>query len=523
MLKQFAIEDISTPAFMERLRKAALPFGGNTRSLEATLNALGSPPLSCHSVIFEYEYVDQDYQDEFAAFYSKAFKTYSPRCVRLHFFAAKIPTGTRLDFAKYRKTYLGFIVLRPTDLQRMGRTVVRPTIADKETEFIHCTAEFKTHILGDEFSVKGMPFMQQDTQVGACAQASLWMLARYMSRRFGARDFLPAEINQLAKSHMAMGRPLPAELGLNWIQMLDALQGMGFSALSYSLQGMDSCAHHVEAAFPIDTAADDGKRREQRSVQRSAKLADITYRYIESGFPVILGTADHALVAIGHTYDAAKSVKVAIQRIPAFFVHNDNSGPYLKMPIFEDDADLLCFKEVQDIIAVLPREVTLRGEEAESMAVARIERLLNQKLPPTNTQTFFDMMAKRRPDIASALTTLEYRTFLIPSVEFQDALRKDVKAHRLDKKVGETLIKLDYPKFVWVTEVSSSSLVNHPKRHDRQCLGRVVIDSTAPAHTAGEIVLHFADVLQTTDRQNIRESKWEYVEKTTPFVHKSFS
>jgi hypothetical protein len=259
MFKKFEVESMGSRSFRRRLSAVALPFRGNTTPFDRTIATLQSPPLSCKSVVFEYDYVDHDFQDEFAIFYSKSFKTYPSRCTRLHFFADKISKKTRLDFAKY-KNYLGHIVLRPIDLQRMGCTILRAPITDPQRQFIHCRAPFVAHILGQELQIEAMPFIQQDTQVGACAQASLWMLGRYMSRRFGYRDFLPGEINQLAKSRMAMGRPLPAELGLNWVQMLDALQGMGLSALSYSATGMDKCSPHVEKAFPIDPAADDDKR-----------------------------------------------------------------------------------------------------------------------------------------------------------------------------------------------------------------------------------------------------------------------
>ena len=324
----------------------------------------------------------------------------------LHFFSVKIPQKTKTGFGQYRKRYLGFIVIRPTDLQRMGRTILTPPITDPHTQFVHCQTVFTAHILGEEFRVKGMPFTQQDTQVGACAQASLWMLARYMSRRFGYREFLPAEINQLAKAHLAIGRPMPADRGLNSIQMLDALQGMGFSALSYSRTAVDDCSPHIARAFPVDPQTAPDAQRQQREVQRIAKLADITYRYIESGLPVILGTANHALVAIGHTYDPAKAVTVAIQRIPAFLVNNDNAAPYGEMPLFGPSPSHLSFLEVQSILAVVPPEVALRGEEAEAMAAACIEKFLTRPWDNHQPKTYRDWITDNlRPDRPPACRT----------------------------------------------------------------------------------------------------------------------
>ena len=249
----FHIEKFGTPEFDRRLRDEALPYNGNSTPVNFIFSALAQAPLKCVTVVFEKGYVDQDYQDELAVFYSKAFKDYPHRCTRLHFFAVEIPLGTTTHFSEYRDHYLGFMVLRPTDLQRVGRACLKPIVNDAGTEFITCTAEFTSHILRERFTVSALPFVQQDTQVGACAQACLWMLARYMSRRFGHREFLPAEVNQLAKSHRALGRHYPAETGLTFAQMLDALQGMSLSALSYPREMLNGSHQHVEQAFPISS------------------------------------------------------------------------------------------------------------------------------------------------------------------------------------------------------------------------------------------------------------------------------
>lgn len=247
MIKTFHIEKFGTQECEQRLRDEALPYSGNPTPANVILKALSQPPLNCTTVVFEKGYVDQDYQDELAVFYSKAFKDYPHRCTRLHFFAVEIPPNTTTQFGQYRDHYLGFMVLRPTDLQRVGRTCLKPIFTNADTEFITCTADFSAHILGENFVVPAMPFVRQDTQVGACAQACLWMVARYLSRRFGHREFLPAEINQLAKSHSALGRHYPAETGLTFVQMLDALQGMALSAMSYQRDMLDDSHAHVEA------------------------------------------------------------------------------------------------------------------------------------------------------------------------------------------------------------------------------------------------------------------------------------
>lgn len=523
MIKRLKILSIADPAFKVEVDKITLPFGGNLGPLRDTLTALQIPPWAAVTALFEYDYVDRDYQDEFSAFYSKAFKAYPSRCTRLHFFSCPISPRIRQNFGRFRKHYLGFIVLRPTDLQRMGRTVLVPSITDANREFIHCTAPFSSHLVGDEFFVEGMPFVQQDTQVGACAQASLWMVARYMARRFGHREFLPSEINHLAKSKSAHGRAFPAEFGLTGTQMLDALDGMGFFAWGQSLTELTDCAHHVESAFPVDLKASKSEIEAQLRRQCSAKLADITYRYIESGLPVILTTHNHALVAIGHTYDPTIKATVAIQRIPDWIVHNDNTGPYIRMPLFTSPPPRISFSQVRGIIAIAPREVTLRGEEAETMASQSIEELLNQNTDVPVHPTWRDLFTTMRPDLADCIGQLEYRTFLSPSVDFQTQLKRDIKEGRFHSGVGEKILQFDFPRYIWITEVSSPRLLNYPDRGHRHCLGRVIVDSTAPAKTRGQMIIHFCDFLRLSDRQGDQKRQDYYAPGSTTFGHKIVS
>jgi hypothetical protein len=408
----------------------------------------------------------------------------------------------------------------------MGRTVLKPTLTDPDHQFIHCQAKFSTHLFGDEFEVRGMPFIQQDTQVGACAQASLWMVARYMSARFNLKEYFPGQINQMAKATFGLGRSMPAERGLNEWQMLDALQSMGFSAISYSRHDIEDCSPHIDDAFPVDESAPPQLKRDQQLQRNTAKLADIAYRYIESGLPVIFETHNHALVGIGHTYNSSLVAATAIQRIPSFYVNNDSAGPYQEMIIFSDKpgAKGLFFESIESIIAVLPPEVNLRGEEAEAMARTGFLKLLEEKI--NGKITVRDLLTKKlRPDLEEPFKQLEYRTYLMPSFEFQREIKDTVRKRRFNLRLGQMLQQLDYPKYVWVTEVSSSMLLKSPKRHQRSCLGRVIIDSTSPAKTRGELAIHCGDLFYLLDRSGKelgqKSRPWSIFPKSSPFPHRS--
>lgn len=511
MKKQYAIEHVGTPDCTARLDKALKPDHGNSRPAENIQDMLFRGPLRVQTIIFEDDYIDADYQDEFVAFYAKAFKSYPQRCCRLHFFSCVIPKDSPWRFSQFAKDYKGFMVVRPTDLQRVGRTILQPPISDPNAQFITCQAEYEAHVLGEPLTVKGMPYIQQDTQVGACAQACLWMVSRYMSKRYRLRLYRPSEINTFAKATLGLGRRLPAERGLILEQILEALHSMGLSAVAYHRPAMKDYSKHVETAFPTKATAP-GEKVVTLEEQQTIKLADIAYRYVESGLPVLLATKRHALVAIGHTYRYGEDAKVAIQRIPAFIVNNDNDGCYRKLPIYEATAPYN-MADVQALIAISPDEATLCGEVAESHAETYV-RLLFDKFK------LKDPLIGTRPEFAACFDKLEYRTYLMLSTELQRDLWREHDNALPNKDVASTLVQLDMPKYVWVTEISSPELLNQPDKKDRKCLGRVLVDSTAPTSTDAVIAMHFADMLLVNDRQGREKMQLKHYPNSTPYPHK---
>src|ERR1039457_2606514 len=88
--------------------------------------------IGAQTLVIEDPYVDADYLDDFAVYYSKCFTQYDRWCRRLHFFTRQF---TRDDFLKYlncaspvtdlQSTYLGFVVARPLPQTIIGRTVLR--------------------------------------------------------------------------------------------------------------------------------------------------------------------------------------------------------------------------------------------------------------------------------------------------------------------------------------------------------------------------------------------------------------
>lgn len=140
----------------------------------------------CRSIIIERNYIDKDYKDEFAHFYSLTLKPHKGVCTRLHFFSCKLSGSDFSRLGSLNEHYIGYCIVRPTSGFRVSRTVIRPFEEGiGNSYFVLCKAQYEANIKGQKLVVEGAPFIQQDTQVAACAQASLWMALRYMSKKIG--------------------------------------------------------------------------------------------------------------------------------------------------------------------------------------------------------------------------------------------------------------------------------------------------------------------------------------------------
>lgn len=89
------------PDFNQALAQHVLANYENHAPLDALLSDLRKGESPCKTVLFEHGYIDQDHLDEHAAFYTKLFKNYESRCLRLHFFSCVIPAAERLELHHY--------------------------------------------------------------------------------------------------------------------------------------------------------------------------------------------------------------------------------------------------------------------------------------------------------------------------------------------------------------------------------------------------------------------------------------
>jgi hypothetical protein len=111
----------------------------------------------------------------------------------------------------------------------------------------------QVNFLGQNLIVDGVPFMQQDTQLGRCAHAAAWMCHYAGHRRDGVARQPMADFSLAANPGLGYGRPLPSQ-GPTVQQLLELLRTFDLPA---------SCPPR-----PVDT-----------------RLVGICCRYLNSGLP----------------------------------------------------------------------------------------------------------------------------------------------------------------------------------------------------------------------------------------------
>lgn len=408
------------------------------------------------SIIIEKNYFDADYRNTFFNFFSKKFANYPSTTIRLNFFSRKIPKTGLYDLDRYQKDYVGYSVIRPNRVSSIGRTVLDPCKLHCICGHV-CVSEYKVHILGAELSVKGFPYMSQDTDVTVCAHASCWMIFRYFSQRYRRyAEIWPYEVAQLTKD-VSKGRLVPSK-GLTAYQVTEMFSNFGFFPEIYIRQ------------------------------QYPGLFDQLLYIYVESGLPVVAGlsTHSHAITIIGHLSDFTKTPKsvpcTSDEYLSGLIANDDNHMPYHAI---RKDAPKpkkgywsnYKIEELDFFIVPLYEKIHLSAEYVIKLA----EGILSDRVIGINA---LSKLIKK-----NQLTT---RTFLTSSKSYKKFLRDNELPFGISKVYRE----MKMPKFIWVQELSTKSLFK-----DQKVIGEIIFDATANPHDRfAFLAIHYPDFLLLNDR-----------------------
>jgi len=453
-------------------------------------NILGiAERIGCKTVLVERNYIDYEYRDEFSFLYSKAFKNYGSYCTRLHLFGNRYTKIKEIENQEVGKLeYLGYTVVRPTSVGKVGRTVIPPKINNPDKEYYLCIAPFKTHLFGKELTILGTPFIQQDTMVMRCAQACMWMVLRFMEQTQDFSRCSPSDITLNATKHLSLVGPTVPSDGLTAQQVVNALNNLGFSPILFSKNQFTSAGEEWE---PI-------------------KLA---HEYLESQIPVIAVVPNHVVTIIGHTFDHKPSGLREIVRkkniissshwVSAFFVHDDALGPYRLLPSpkykAEKDLDLVPPKEylykntddIRNIIVPLPPKVYYRALDVETTSHRLIAdgdflSYVRQEALQGN-QTALEFLSSLQLKTENPLVV---RSYFMLSEKYKRILSDEPLCEEMAPTLCREYKNMRMPRFVWISEITNVRRLSKEKEVDRTIFGEILIDATAARYGPAWLAIH---------------------------------
>ena len=451
--------------------------------LENTIRHISS--LGAKSVLLQKDVQDPDFLAEHTAYYSKwSYKV--PRfCDRLHFFDLEADSEDPLEvidkMAANQDSYLGFVTLRPISVSPQAATILKPPNNDTK-HFILSKDDFQVNIAGQGFSVAGTPFMQQDNAVGACAQASIWMALRTLRRKEGQSAFSPAQITTAATRFLVRGRTLPNRGGLVVEQITEALRTAGYSPHTIPLRelGQDATEETITAS-------------------RQA-----LYPYVESGIPVLVllfpkDAEGHAVLLIGHGWDKepASFIKNGDIRIDSsenpielydasswvapFFIHNDNTGPYLPLP--DNMEGQYSLGDAVSAIPFLQLDIFVDAAEAKLTC----HRLLADSLEDLNKLVSNGGTGEQVKEFPVLVT----RTYLQDKSEFRAAiLSSDMEKDAKDFYRSKWL-----PKRIWVTEINLLDGYSESPEGEAYRVGEILLDPASEPEDGHFLSIHLGSDL----------------------------
>ena len=288
--------------------------------------------INCQTIVVESEYIERHYLEDYAEYYARCFPAHPRTCSRLHFFSSAI---TEAQFNKclrneddsvaelLRKSYIGFAVLRPIPHTVFARVCLRPyaaLVANPNCKIL--TRKVHVSLFGLELTVDTIPFLEQDRVVSACATSALWV-ALSTDPDMSLNDLpSPSAITKAATTGgLEAARTFPTA-GLSPPQMLRGLRHYGLepSILWGSHERIEDLQAQIYSYLSNDTAVilgGDIYRKKNGGAERlGSHLVCVT------GF---------ALDEWSAKQDGNIHQHLLSDLISKFYVHDDRSGPYLRL------------------------------------------------------------------------------------------------------------------------------------------------------------------------------------------------
>lgn len=422
------------------------------------------------TVVIETRYLDPDYRSEHRAFHSQSFASVPDTTHRLHFFKAVLTQDQLWQLPDYHG-YLGYVVIRPYEFGPVGRTMLAPPPGLAPS--IRTLVTDHVNFFGQDLAVTGVPFMQQDTQLSRCAHAAAWMCHYAGYLRGDTARQATSEFAVSADSSLGTSRVVPSE-GMTDRQLLDLFRRFGLPAVFYRVDNLGPFPR-LEWQPPDPTPPPKEDIAHQHPGHWDWRLIPIICRYLNSGYPVLVGAGEHAFVICGYTRTRREGDRDWI----TFIRHDDQGGPYLQVDRPLEDVDPETghvYSPWEMIFAPLPAKLWLTPEPVETTGGRLLRGLSNYA-------------ADRVPEAAEIETLIGKQRLALRTYACR---ANDYKAGLIRRRLPTELVR-EYrlarlSRFVWVVEAIDRD--RRQSNPDACVLGEAIFDATSNERSPRPMALH---------------------------------
>lgn len=429
------------------------------------------------TLVVETRYLDIDYRSEYSAFYSKQFADIPDSAHRLHFFRGRLTRRTLWRLGT-KSGYIGYVSVRPTSTGLVSRAMLPPPPSIASA--VRTLVTERVNFFGQALQVTGVPFAQQDAQLGACAQAAAWMchFTAYLKGETGRRT--KADFSLMADASLHEGRSLPSG-GLTVVQLSDLFRRFDLPAIFYAVGDLPrpGLPWQPPRAVPPPPLVPHSPVPAPGTWDH--EIVPVVCRHLNSGSPVLVGTRNHAFILCGYRrVDSPRPGWIEFVR------HDDQRGPYTVVTNVLNDIDqgsASPYGPWKTMHVPVPEKVWLPPEAAERKGGEYLAkssaRIASVWLPPRPFDPIADLITSDR---------LALRTYAVASNKFKEQLGGRGLATGVRREYQ--LARL--PRYVWVVEAIDRAL----RSAGKPCvIGEAVLDATSSEYAPEQIVLHVHGVM----------------------------
>ena len=442
----------------------------NDRPLHRCLEVVRE--AGARTLVIETAYIDVDYRSEYGSYFAHQFRHRPDTAHRLHFFSNPLELD-EIGRGMGSTSYLGYVVLRPCETGPVSRAVLRPPPSTADA--VRTAVSDTVNLCGQELIVEGVPFSQQDAQLGSCAHASAWMCHYAAALRGDAHRRSTGHIAAGVDSALSSPRPIPTR-GLTALQLSELFRHLELPAHYYEVGSLPSPGLQWQRPDPQpppgSTQAAPGTWDD--------RIVPVVCRFLNSGLPALVGTHDHAFVLCGYrrtTRNGARWID--------FIRHDDQRGPYLRVDNVLSDADPNTghrYGPWSTIHIPAPEKLWLAPEQAEregGLILHRMATLLSNSLTGELQERLSEVLAGRR---------FSLRTYATRSNRF----KSELPSRTIPREIATAYRRMSLPRYVWVEEAVDRDL----RDGAQPCvLGEALYDATSSDYRPEMLTAHLAGTM----------------------------